>query len=404
MKGISLGLKEALYLTLESIKPLPAENVALIDSIDRVAASDLYALVDSPSRNSSLKDGYAVLCHDIACATAENPVRLRLLGSMAAGGKKDIKIEPGATVKVLTGANIPTGADAVVAEEFVKLVGKDVLIDAFVKPGKNILLCGSDVVFGKCVLQSGQQISPVTAGLLAVAGHNMVPVFRNPVVGIIGTGDELVEPGKPLSEGKLYASNIITLAGWCNKYKMKTSIAIVKDDHDAIFSTLKMLSGETDVMLTSGGAWTGDHDMVAKVLKKLGWKEVFHRIRIGPGKAVGFGVLNNKPVFILPGGPPSNLVSFLQIALPGLLALSGYANKGLPTINARLASEINGRESDWTDFFFGILRFDDGLPTFCPLEKRTRLSSIAEATAIASIPEGQDQIVEGSTISVQLLK
>ena len=124
MKGMSLGLKEALRLTLEgSIKPLPAENVALVDSVDRVAASDLYALVDSPSMDASLKDGYAVLSHEVADATAENPVRLRLLGSMAAGGEKDIQIKPGTTVRVLTGARIPTGADAVVAEEFVKQGG-----------------------------------------------------------------------------------------------------------------------------------------------------------------------------------------------------------------------------------------------------------------------------------------
>ena len=155
----------------------------------------------------------------------------------------------------------------------------------------------------------------------------MVPVFRKPVVGIIGTGDEIVEPGNPLAEGKLYASNIITLAGWCNRYKMKTRMTIVKDDYDALFNALKILSEETDAVITSGGAWTGDHDMVAQVLEGLGWEEVFHRIRIGPGKAVGFGMLNKKPVFILPGGPPSNLMGFLQIALPGLLALSGHANQ-----------------------------------------------------------------------------
>jgi molybdopterin molybdotransferase len=402
---MSLGLKEALRLTLEgSIKPLPAENVALVDSVGRVAASALYALVDSPSMDASLKDGYAVLSREVADATAENPVRLRFLGSMAAGGEKDIRIKPGTTVRVLTGARIPTGADAVVAEEFVKQGGNDVLIETFAEPGRNILPRGSDAAFRNCILRSGQQISPGMAGLLAAAGHSMVPVFGNPVVGIIGTGDEIVEPGKPLAEGKLYASNIMTLAGWCNKYKMKTRMTIVKDDHDAIFSALKMLSDETDALITSGGAWTGDRDMVAQVLEGLGWKEVFHRIRIGPGKAVGFGILDKKPVFILPGGPSSNLMGFLQIALPGLLALSGHANPGLPRTNARLASELKGREPDWTDFFFGTLELDDGLPNFYPLKKRSRLSSIAEATAVASIPEGQDHLSGGSVICVQLLK
>jgi len=405
MKGMSLGLKEALRLTLEGIKPLPVENVTLVDGVDHVAASDLYALVDSPSMDSSRKDGYAVLSHEIAGATSENPVRLRLLGSMAAGGDKDIQVKPGTTVRVLTGARIPTGADAVVAEEFVKKGDYDVLVEAPAEP-KNILPRGSDVASRKCILRAGQQISPSMAGLLAVAGHSIVPVFMAPVVGIIGTGDELVEPGKPLAEGKLYASNIVTVAGWCNRYKMKPRMTIAMDDHDTIFNVLKTLSDETDAVITSGGAWTGDHDMVAAVLEELGWKQVFHRIRIGPGKAVGFGMLNEKPVFILPGGPPSNLMGFLQIALPGLLALSGHTNPGLPRINARLGSELREGKHNWTDFFFGTLDLEhgEGLPTFHPMKKRSRLNSIAEATAVASIPEGQDHLSEGSVIDVQILK
>jgi molybdopterin molybdotransferase len=352
--------------------------------------------------DSSRKDGYAVLSHEVADATAENPVRLRVLGSMTAGGEKDFQIRPGTAVRVLTGARIPTGANAVVSEEFVKKRNHDVLIENSAEP-KNILPRGGDVAFGKCILRTGQKISPGLAGLLAVAGHSMVPVFRNPVVGIIGTGDEIVEPGNHLAEGKLYASNIITLAGWCNKYRLKTSLAIVKDDPDALFSALKLLSAETDAMITSGGAWTGDHDLVAQVLEQLEWKKVFHRIRMGPGKAVGFGILNDKPIFILPGGPPSNLMSFLQVALPGILALSGHTNPGLQRIKAKLASDLIEGESDWTDFFFGTIKFDKNLPIFYPMEKRSRLASIAEATAVASIPEGQDHLFEGSVIYVQLL-
>jgi len=337
VKDMSMGLKEALRLTLETVRPLPVENIALVDSAERIAASNLYALVDSPSVESSRKDGYAVLAHEIADATPENPVRLRLLGTMTAGDKKDIKIKPGTTVRVLTGARIPIGADAVVAEEFVKREGHDILVKSFAEP-KNILRRGSDVAFRKCILHAGRKIPPNTTGLLAAAGHSVVPVFMNPIVGILGTGDEIVEPGKPLTEGQVYASNIITLAGWCNKYRMKSRVAIAKDNNEAILSALSSLSAKTDAVVTSGGAWVGDRDIIASVLDKLGWKKVFHRIRIGPGKAVGFGMFNEKPIFILPGGPPSNLMGFLQIALPGLLALSGHAKPSLPTIDAKLGS------------------------------------------------------------------
>lgn len=405
MNGMSLGLKEALSLTLGDIKPLPAEKVAVSYSVDRVAAEDLFAMVDSPSMDASLKDGYAVIGREVDVATAENPVRLKLTGYIAAGGENDIRVRPGTTVRVLTGARIPSGADAVIAEEFTKQEDSDVLIENFVEPGKrNILARGSDVESGECIIRSGKRISPGMAGLLAAAGHSTIPVYINPFVGIIGTGDEIVEPGRPLGEGKLYASNIVTLAGWCNRYKMKTRMKIVKDNYDDILNALKEMSEESDAIMTSGGAWTGDRDMVAQVLEELGWKQAFHRIRIGPGKAVGFGTLDKKPVFILPGGPSSNLMGFLQIALPGLLTLSGYENPYLPGINAKLDSEIRGRDPGWTDFFFGILEFNDELPTFYPLKNRSRLSSIAEATAVASIPEGQDHISAGSIIHVQLLK
>ena len=404
MKGMSIGLKEALRMTLESIKPLPAEDVALARSVDRVAASDLYALVDSPSIDASLKEGYAVISGEVAHATAAHPVTLRLLGDLAAGGDVDIHIDAGTTVRLLTGARIPTGADAVVSEEFVKREGDDVLVETFAEPGRNILPRGRDVGFGKCVLRSGRQISPGMVGLLAAAGHSTVSVYRKPVVAIIGCGDELVEPGKSLGEGRLYASNIMTLAGWCDRYRMKTRTAVVRDDRDAIIAALEALSDETDVVITSGGAWTGDRDLVARVFEGLGWVEVFHRIRIGPGKPVGFGMLEGKPAFILSGGPSSNMMGFLQIVLPGLLALSGHADPGLPTASARLASELKGRDPDWTDFFFGTLEFGDGVPTFQPARQASRLAAIAEATAIASIPEGRDRIAEGGIVNVQLLR
>ncbi len=405
MKKISLGLNEALQLALANVPaPVSVEKVSLTDCVERVAASDLFALVDSPSADVSLKDGYAISAHEVADATTGKAVRLQLLGSIPAGGDRDIQVKPGTTVRVLTGARIPTGADAVVAEEFAEQQAADVLITVPVEPGRNILTRGSDVSPGKPILQPGHQISPGRAGLIAAAGHTTVPVFRNPVVGVIGTGNELVEPGKPMAAGKLYASNIVTLAGWCNRYRIQARTLIVGDDRHATYDALRGLSGETDAILTSGGAWTGDHDLVARVLEDLGWKEIFHRIRIGPGKGTGFGILNNKPLFILPGGPSSNLMGFLQIALPCLLAMSGHSSPALPRMNALLASELRGRETGWTDLFFGTLEFNGGLPSFRPLKKRSRLFSIAEATAIASIPEGKDSLPAGAVVSVQLLK
>jgi molybdopterin molybdotransferase len=404
MNDLSFGLAEALQITLEHIKPLAVESISLADSNDRVAASDLYARVDSPSIDSSSKDGYAVLSHDVAGATAEMPVCLKMAGHLVAGGKKEIEHTEGTTVRVLTGARIPAGADAVVSDEFVKPEGNNILVMNFAEPGQNILRRGRDVESFSCILRQGQQITPGIIGLIAAAGHSKVPVFKKPTVAIIGTGDEIVAPGEPLGEGKMYASNIMTINAWCKRYTMKTLMKVVGDDFDSLTNAFKILSADADAIITSGGAWTGERDLVGQTLEGLGWQQYFHRIRIGPGKAVGFGMLDKKPVFILPGGPPSNLIGFLQIALPGLLALAGHANPCLPRIHARLAADLEGRERDWTRFFFGSLKEEEGLPVFHPLNSSSRLRDMAEAEAIASLPEGKERLLKGTVISVQLLK
>ena len=404
MKKLSLGLGEALSITLEHIHPLGVENIELAESTDRVAAADLSALVDSPTMDSSLKDGYAVVSYEVADATPENPVRLKLAGILTPGGKKEIEVKPGTTVRVLTGARIPAGADAVLTEEFAKPEGNEVLVMNFAEPGRNILRRGRDVESNSCIIKQGKKLSPGIVGLIAAAGYNMVPVFKNPTVAIIGTGDEIIAPGEPLSEGKLYASNIMTSHAWCKRYKMKTVMAVVHDDFDTLTRTFKTLSARADAVITSGGAWTGDRDMVAQVFEGLGWQQYFHRIRIGPGKAVGFGMLDGKPVFILPGGPSSNLMGFLQIALPGLLALAGHEDPSLPRVTARLGADLEGRQRDWTNFFFGKLEEGEGLPVFHPLQDSSRLRAIAEAEVIACIPEGDGPLSKGSMISVQVLK
>ena len=142
---------------------------------------------------------------------------------------------------------------------------------------------------------------------------------------------------------------------------------------------------------------------MAQILQRLGWKQIFHRIRIGPGKAVGFGMLDQRPIFILPGGPPSNLMGFLQIALPGLLKLSGHGQTGLPYIRVKLATDLRGRFADWTQFIYGQLDRQGDTTIFHNLRNKSRLRSMAEATAIVAIPEGQTLLPAGSVTDAQLL-
>ncbi|RJQ86469.1 MAG: molybdopterin molybdenumtransferase MoeA [Desulfobacteraceae bacterium] len=398
-----IGLQEALALTMANIRPLSAQSVALADAVDRIAAEDLVAQVDSPSVDASLKDGYAVVAQSVAAASSAHAVRLKLAGHAAAGGDAAHRILPGTTIRVLTGAAIPEGADAVVSEEFTFREDREVVFTHFAESGRNVMAKGSDVAAGEPIVRAGQILRPGRLGLLAAAGHSRISVVRRPTVAILATGDEVVAPGVPLPAGKLYASNLLALTAWCRRYGMATLPAIVRDDAEALFDTLRTFGPQADAIITSGGAWSGDRDLVAGVLRQLEWRQVFHRIRMGPGKAAGFGMLADKPVFILPGGPPSNLIGFLQIALPGLLKQSGHPHPGLRKISARAAQDLAGRNRDWTHFVFGKLEWQTDPPLFVPLRQRSRLNAMAEATAVAAIPEGCRQIDAGSLLPAQLL-
>jgi molybdopterin molybdotransferase len=400
---IPIGLPEALALTLSNIRPLPVEEVALTDAVDRIVSQDLYAKVDSPSVDASLKDGYAVVSHSVAEAASGHPVRLKLAGHAAAGGMAGLQVTPETTVQVLTGAAIPADADAVVSEEFTFREGPSVMFIHYAEPGRNVLTRGSDVTAGDLLIHSGERLTPGRIGLLAAAGYSRVGVVRRPVVGIAATGDEVVAPGSPLTEGKLYASNMLTLEAWCRRHGMATHAAIVRDDANALSNALWSLASRTDAVITSGGAWTGDRDLVAKTLRRLGWRQIFHRVRMGPGKAVGFGLLGDKPVFILPGGPPSCLLGFLQIALPGLLKQGGHTHTELPLMRVRAAQDLESRNSDWTHFIFGQVRGQADEPQFIPLRRRSRLLDMAEASAVAAIPEGCRKITAGALFRAQLL-
>ncbi len=403
LRSLPLGLDDALKLTLERIHPLPTQQLALLDSLGRSLAADIHARVDSPSINASLKDGYAVISSDVKAASKDRSLDLKLAGRICAGETHQTRVVPHTTVRVLTGAKIPPGADAVLSEEFTTANSDTITVYNTAEPGRNILARGSDVAEGQVVAAKGSLVTPGLAGILAAAGHSEVAVVRSPAVAVIATGDEVVAPGRPLPEGKLYASNLTTLAGWCRRYAMPTHLAVVKDDPDAIRRALQQQVEQVDAIITSGGAWTGDRDLVVQILQQLGWQQIFHRIRIGPGKAVGFGILKEKPVFILPGGPPSNLMGFLQIALPGLLKLMGHGQTGLPLGNVQLAAELSSRFSDWTQFIYGRLEKEHHLPRFHPLTGKSRLRSMAEAQAVVAIPEGKTVLPANAVVAAQLL-
>lgn len=290
-----------------------------------------------------------------------------------------------------------------VAEEFTEVRSGSVLVMNTAEPGRNVLPRGLDVRAGSTIVPAGRRLSPTVTGLLAAAGLMEAAVVRRPRVAIIATGDEVLAPGQPLVRGKLYASNLFTLAAWGRHYGFEVDTLVLRDDRDSIREALVACLAQHDGVLTSGGAWKGERDLVVAILDELGWQKVYHRVRIGPGKAVGFGLFENKPVFCLPGGPPSNHMAFLQLGLPGLQKLAGFPQPGLALSPAVMAESVSG-QVDWTQFIHGRLEKDGHCLVFHPMRYRSRLQEMAQTEAIAMIPEGETELAAGRTVLVQVLE
>jgi len=397
-----ISFDQAYQTTIKKIKPLDEEYVELLAAEGRITARELTSKVWSPSLDVSLKDGYAIQSQDIQDASPEKIVSLSVVGSVAAGGDWNGVIQSGQAVRILSGAPIPAGAQAVVAEEFTRLEGTQLFVYNNAEPSRNILKKGEDVKEGEFLVGVGSLLGPGMVGFLASAGYLEIPVVRSPRVGIIATGDEVVAPGKPLPEGKLYASNLVTLAAWCHKYGFAVETDILPDDEDVLRKGLSNALERYDAIITSGGAWTGDRDLVKSVLVDMGWKMEYHHIRMGPGKAVGFGMVGRKPAFILPGGPPSNHIAFLQLGLPGLKRLAGWIDPVLPSVPVVLSESVRG-QIDWTQVIHGKITKTDEIISFKPIKQKSRLQMISKSDALVMIPEGIKEISQGSVTEAFLL-
>ncbi len=403
MRDPDTGYPEALKIILTQLRPLASTALSLDRAEGFNLAADVTALVDSPSVDTSMKDGYALRAGDAPTGDTHAPRPLEITGRVAAGGAPPRQLEPFTALRILTGGALPPGADTIVAEEFVRVVEGYVQVTRSTERGRNIRRRGSDTTAGERLFSARQPLTPGAIGLLAAAGHDAARVHPKPRVAIIATGDEVLLPGQPLSSGKLYASNLLTINAWCRRFGMPTTVGVVGDRTSALVERLERAAREQDVVITSGGAWTGDKDLVAHALAELGWRPHFHRLRLGPGKAAGFGFLQAKPVFLLPGGPPSNLVAFLLLALPGLLRLDGSEPPGLPRVQAKLAAPVAG-DRDWSQALFGDLETTTQALVFNPHQRRgSRLKRMARARGLLMIPEGQDGYAAGDIVSVQLL-
>ncbi|MEM3891000.1 MAG: molybdopterin molybdotransferase MoeA [Nitrososphaerales archaeon] len=398
-----ISFQEAYNLTVVNVERLGKELLSLSKALGRVCAEDIYATRSTPSADVSLKDGFAVRSIDVEGASATNPKRLRIIGSLAAGEQKVPTLKKGCAIKVTSGALLPKGAEAVVSIEFTAEHGDYVEVYADAEPGRNVLKKGSDLEAGSKIFSEGELLYPSAISLIAAGGKSSILVYRRPSVEIIATGSEVVALGKRVGVGKIVATNLLNIYSWIISLGLKVKTCVVKDEVKAIKSGLGRALTRSDVVLTIGGAWKSEKDIVVKMLDELGWKKIYHRVKMGPGKAIAFGLLGSKVVFCLPGGPPSNEMAFLQLVLPAVLKMCGLKRSVIPVIKAKLLQEVHG-QLDWTQFVYGILKQSSVGLVVEPLTLKRRLQDMAEANCVFMVPEGVEVLSVGCSVDVQLLR
>jgi len=377
------------------LNPLEPISVPLDNGLGMICTTDVRARVDCPTVDSSLKDGFAVLSSDIRAAAPDNPVTLSVSGALTAGENADrLSVTPGTAVRIMTGAPIPAGATAVLASEFAQVQGEQVIIRADAREGRNILRQGSDITQGQVVANRGNCLGPAHLGLLAAAGLSEVLCHPLPKVAVAATGSELVWPGESITPGKVAASNMVNVAAELQAMGIKASTVLLRDNLDQLQEQFAQLVRQVDVLITCGGVLDGDKDLTMRAMEQIGMEKIFHRVRIGPGKGACMGRVGSTVIFNLPGGPPSNHVALLLLALPGVRRLMGFASPFPLKKNVYTTEELTGQK-DWTQLLYCKVKYENGSLSALPLKSLSRFEAMAAADILVEIPEGCAVIGKG---------
>jgi len=400
-----LSVEEALARVLAAFQPLPPERVPVLETLGRVLAEAVYADMDIPPLTNTAMDGYAVQAADTAGASPEHPVRLRIVHDLAAGYTTDVAVTSGTAIRIMTGAPIPPGADAVVRFEATERDGERVNIFKEVPVGKNVRQAGEDVRKGTLILPQGTEIRPQEVGMLAALGHKEALVHRRPQVAILATGDEVIEVDAPWQPGKIRNANSYSNAAQVVRYGgVPLLLGIARDDVGELTDRIRAgLEQGADLFLTSGGVSVGDFDVVKEVLAAEG-EMGFWRVRMKPGKPLAFGRIGGVPLLGLPGNPVSVMVSFELFARPAILKMLGKTKLTKPTIEATLLDEVR-RKDDRRHFLRVMLEEREG-KYFARLtggQGSGILLSMVRAQGLAIVSEDVDHLPAGARVPVMML-
>lgn len=403
LKSVESHLEEV----LAAVAPLSSLDMTLSDAHGCVLAEDVVTTFPLPPFDNAATDGYAVRSADVVQATAASPTMLPVVGDVAPGSTTPYTVQPGLSVRIVTGAPVPPGADAIVPREDTDGGLAQVAIHRAVPAGTQIRVAGEDAAHGALALSAGAHLGATQIGLLAAVGRDRVVVRPRPRVVVLSTGGELVEPGQPLGRGQIPDSNSALLTSAVQEAgAIAFRVGIVPDEPSVLADTLEDQLIRADLVLTTGGASIGSSDVLKQVLSRIGSVR-FDQVAMQPGTLQGFGTIgpDRTPFFGLPGNPVSAYVSFEVFVRPALRRMIGADPVNRPLVRARLGERVTsptGRRS----YVRAALAVEDGAYVVRPVGGAGShlIASLAAANALIVVPETVSDLEPGAAVSVMMLE
>ncbi|MFQ5674140.1 MAG: gephyrin-like molybdotransferase Glp [Nitrospinales bacterium] len=400
-----IEVQEALEIILSKIEFRGEEKVPIGQALGRVLCEDIVARRPNPPLDNSAMDGYALIAEDVRSATADRPVKLEVLENVQAGHTGHSQVRPGTAIRIMTGAPVPPGADAVIMQEDTEANGNYVLVKDKADVGENIRLAGEDVRQGEVVIKKGVTLQPAHIGMMAVVGRSHIYVAQQPSVAIISTGDEIKDLDETLTGPSIYNSN-----GYMLEAQVRSAGGIpvylgIAPDREEVLVEKFNQALKNDLVISSGGVSVGDYDLVKATLKKLGQEMLFWKVAMKPGKPLAFGKIGQTPIFGLPGNPVSSFVSFEQFVRPAIGKMLGGTDTANKTVEAKLTRTIR-KKPGRQHFLSSRIAWKDGAYSVNPSEEQGSgiLKSMSNANALLVFPRDATELREGEIVTVQLLK
>ena len=396
----ALSVAAALARILEGVTPLEGEQVALLEAYGRVLASDVAARLTQPPFTASAMDGYAVRAGDVA----RLPAKLAVVGESAAGSGYHEAIAAGEAVRILTGAPLPPGADAIVIQENADRAGPRLTVREGVPDAAHVRPEGGDFRVGETVLRAGEVLQARALSLAAAAGHGTLPVRRKPRVAILATGDELVAPGVMPGRDKIVSSNPVGLAAMVRANGGEPVMLGIAPDNQADTVERLLAAGDAEVVVTTGGASVGDHDLVRPSLASMGMELAFWKLAMRPGKPMLFGKLGGQRVLGLPGNPVSALITARVFLVPLIAALLGRPDDG-GEMAAEAAVDLPANGARQHYMRGRVERGEDGGLRVTPMgdQDSSLLMPLMAANALLVRPVDAPAVAKGARVRVLMI-